>query len=263
VAEAAELRREVVNNACELMVTAGRCGPAPEIIDEPGFVRVKTGIPARLLNGVLRTNLTEQEARAKAPETLRHFQECTTPMEWWVSEDMGPANLRQILEESGYKLLFMVPGMVLEDLQSREFDTSSKLEVAPVLGSNDLPTLEYLLTAFGLPEHIRSAYCRMIESTCNLESRLLHVIGKYEGEPVCCGAVYFGKKSAGIYTIGTLEAVRGQGFGRAVTEHLLAQAKQRGYDGAVLTSSEKGYRVYEKLGFREVTQIAHYAPAEG
>lgn len=72
--------------------------------------------------------------------------------------------------------------------------------------------------------------------------------------------IYYGSRCAGIYNIATVSEMRGRGYGTALTGHLLAQAKERGCDTAVLTSSKIGRSVYERLGFREVAEIDNYGP---
>ena len=49
-----------------------------------------------------------------------------------------------------------------------------------------------------------------------------------------------------------------KGVGMAVTLDPLYDAKDRGYKGGVLQSSEPGFKVYGKLGFKEDSKLNWY-----
>lgn len=76
-------------------------------------------------------------------------------------------------------------------------------------------------------------------------------IGEVAGEPVATG---YGELSpgggVGIFNIATIHRFRGRGFGSAVTARALADAAADGATWAWLQSTEDGYHVYERLGFR-------------
>jgi predicted GNAT family acetyltransferase len=56
----------------------------------------------------------------------------------------------------------------------------------------------------------------------------------------------------GIFNIATPEAERGKGYGAAITGWLVARALAAGARAAWLQSSESGFDVYRRLGFRVV-----------
>ena len=56
---------------------------------------------------------------------------------------------------------------------------------------------------------------------------------------------------AGIYNVTTASDVRRRGFGAALTATAIAEGRERGFEVAVLGSSELGYGVYERMGFAE------------
>jgi ribosomal protein S18 acetylase RimI-like enzyme len=78
-------------------------------------------------------------------------------------------------------------------------------------------------------------------------------------EPVAAAALFVGAGVAGIYNVCTVPEARGRGIGRAVTAAALAHALARGLRLAVLGSSDMGYPVYRRLGFREVSRLRSYA----
>ncbi len=57
-------------------------------------------------------------------------------------------------------------------------------------------------------------------------------------------------KAAYILNIFTLPEWRGQGLGKQIFEHILQEAKNRGYKRISLHATEEGRAIYEKFGFR-------------
>jgi GNAT superfamily N-acetyltransferase len=56
---------------------------------------------------------------------------------------------------------------------------------------------------------------------------------------------------ASVYAVGAVPAARGKGIGAAITLRPLLEAREMGYRHAVLFSTEMGYRVYQRIGFRD------------
>ena len=87
------------------------------------------------------------------------------------------------------------------------------------------------------------------------EGRLL--LAEYEGQLVGCVALH--KLEPGICEMKRLylrPTVRGKGLGRALAEHLIAEARQIGYKRMRLDTVEPSMKdavgMYRKLGFREI-----------
>ena len=83
-------------------------------------------------------------------------------------------------------------------------------------------------------------------------------IALLDGVPVAAAALFVAAGVAGIYNVATVPEARGRGIGRAVTAAALAEAVARGERTAVLGSSELGYPVYRRLGFRDVSRLRSY-----
>jgi GNAT superfamily N-acetyltransferase len=56
-------------------------------------------------------------------------------------------------------------------------------------------------------------------------------------------------RDCGIYAVGTVPEWRRRGFGRALVEHVLADARRRGARTTTLQSTRMGQRLYESLGY--------------
>jgi GNAT superfamily N-acetyltransferase len=96
------------------------------------------------------------------------------------------------------------------------------------------------------------AFAREIPLRLPHEPVPLRWVGRVDGRPVATSRVSIGGGAAGLYAILTLPSHRGRGFGRAMTLAALRAAAGLGYRIGVLQSSDLGYSVYQRLGFRQL-----------
>jgi len=83
-----------------------------------------------------------------------------------------------------------------------------------------------------------------------------------DGKPVATSSMVIGGGVAGIYNVATLPEARSQGIGAILTAAPLAEAKQMGYRAGILQSSDMGFKVYQKLGFKHLCQIEYFQHGE-
>lgn len=73
-----------------------------------------------------------------------------------------------------------------------------------------------------------------------------------EGKPLGCGVFIRSGDHVGIYTMATQPDQQGRGVGRAVLETAMAHYQDLGVTRFTLGATEKGYPLYEKVGFEVV-----------
>ena len=83
-------------------------------------------------------------------------------------------------------------------------------------------------------------------------------LGLLHGQPVATSNVFLGAGVPGIQMVATLPEARGKSIGAALTLQPLIDARQIGYKAGILQSSDMGYSVYKRLGFRHVCQMEHF-----
>jgi ribosomal protein S18 acetylase RimI-like enzyme len=88
-----------------------------------------------------------------------------------------------------------------------------------------------------------------------------HYLGYVDGEPVTTSSVFLAEGVAGIQFVATLPKARGRGLGGAMTLASLYDARDLGHRAGVLQSSEMGYKVYLRLGFKQVSWVDYYFKA--
>lgn len=81
----------------------------------------------------------------------------------------------------------------------------------------------------------------------------VHVLGVHEGGQLAVGGMaYDAEDTAGIYLVATATAARGRRLATELMRGMLIHARARGRIAAVLQSTEMGYGVYRRLGFRDL-----------
>ncbi|GID32228.1 GNAT family N-acetyltransferase [Paractinoplanes brasiliensis] len=111
--------------------------------------------------------------------------------------------------------------------------------------------LEILSAGFGFAESISAmvmpkAIFEAPWATCYL--------AEADGVPVAIGLGIHTGDHVGVFNITTVSSHRRRGYGRALTERVVADGAACGARTAYLQPSEEAFRLYESLGFRVVEQ---------
>ena len=80
-----------------------------------------------------------------------------------------------------------------------------------------------------------------------------------DGKPVSKALLNLDAGSAGIHGVATKPEARGKGLARILTLNALHTARESGYRIAMLHSSPMARSLYEKIGFRQVSEVRVYA----
>jgi ribosomal protein S18 acetylase RimI-like enzyme len=89
-------------------------------------------------------------------------------------------------------------------------------------------------------------------------------IGYVGDTPVTIAMVSASDGCCGFYSVGTLPGYRRMGYAETVMREANRQMKERlQLDSCVLQSTTAGRRLYEQMGFREVTRFSVFRSAPG
>lgn len=115
-----------------------------------------------------------------------------------------------------------------------------------------------MVCGFPFPEFAEAPFLDLLTHAGFGEQMPLRLyIGWLEGQPVATSMLLLGAGVAGIYCIATIPEARRKGIGTAMTLAPLRDARELGYRLGVLGSSEMGFGVYHRIGFREVCRRGH------
>lgn len=94
-------------------------------------------------------------------------------------------------------------------------------------------------------------YFSWIASILTDDDPIEYYVGYVNGKPVVRGlSCYFGQV-AGLHWLSTAPDEQRKGYGTAMQQYHLKRAKELGYHIAVLQASSEGYRLYQRLGYKE------------
>ncbi len=214
-------------------------------------------------NVVLAARFTEADADRRIAEIAPAYAGGDTGFVWWVGPSDTPSDLGARLAAAGLSLEGRAPAMaaILADVPLDEAPPA-ELEIVPV---TDAATLADFLTvleadwlewtggvATAIQRRALEAFAREVPKRLASEPVPLRWVGRVDGRTVAISRLSIGAGVAGLYAILTLPSHRGRGFGRAMTLAALRAAASLGFKISTLQSSDLGYPVYRRLGFREL-----------
>ncbi len=236
--------------------------PQAEVYDGPDMLCTITDIPYSVCNSVFRAQLEPDNIDAAIRSTIAHGRSRHVDRRWWVGPSTRPTNLWKYLEAHGYRKVGISLGMAADLLALNE-----NLQAPPGLTieqvSDDETLVQWCHTlgvGFEWPDFMEDAWLDFNRSVgLGAQLPFRHYLGRLEGEPVATSSLFLGVGIAGIYDVVTLPEARRQGIGAAITLAPLREARALGYRVGILQSSEMGFSVYQKVGFRECCKISMYA----
>jgi len=162
--------------------------------------------------------------------------------------------IEEELRRRGFTVVVRRPAMVLYPLRAPVPGPAGEVEVREVETDEDLASFQAVQgEVFDMSPAVVEAFLprRAVETP---GIRLF--LASYAG--VACGAAAttLSEHGAGIVGVGTLKAYRHRGVGRAVTAAAVAWGAERGADLAWLYPSAMAQRMYERLGFATLDDVA-------
>ena len=249
----------IEENGLALSRAFGR-SPLVDLHEDDGLIWFETGVPFATFNGVVRTRLSPDEARDRVGRLVEHFRSQSLPMHWLVSESSRPANLEDLLEGQGLCLASRQAAMAADlDAIDDEQPGLPGVEIQAVDNGTGLEAWHLVLAAgFELPGFVAQAFADLYRWCLTQPLPLYHYVAWLEGEPVACSTLFLAGGVAGLHNVVTLPRARRRGIGTAITLAPLLRARDMGYRVAVLSSSQRGYDLYHRLGFEEYFQESTY-----
>jgi GNAT superfamily N-acetyltransferase len=235
--------------------------PRAEVYDGPDMLWMVTDIPSSMFNKVFRAQLASDNVDAVIEAVIARCRSRNVPLAWHVGPATRPANLGQYLEAYGFTHTSEAPGMAVDLLALNE-----GLQEPPGLlieRAADVETLKQFCyvfkVGFGWPDFVEDAWLDLFTNVgLGEQGPMRHYLGRLKGEPVVTMSLSLGASVAGIYCTATVLDARRQGIGTAMTLALLREARGLGYRVGILQSSQMGFSVYHKVGFREYCKQGSY-----
>jgi ribosomal protein S18 acetylase RimI-like enzyme len=246
-------------NLCDLFRHFSRSNPA-EHFENNQFTRWYMALPHPWFNGVLSSNLPKDDDSSFIAETIRYFRhKGVNTFTWWLEPHLKPSNWESVLSSYGFGFSNDTPGMAVDLHELNEsMPTMAGFEIREVKDEESLRSwVSVFVNGYGRPPDWESPTFDLCMQL-GLDFPFRNYLGYLHREPVSTSTLFYGGGAAGIYCVATLPRARGTGIGAAMTITPLQTAREMGYRVGVLQSSEMGFNLYKKLGFRHLCQIENF-----
>jgi len=227
--------------------------PRGNIYRNKNVLKHETEIPGPAWSGILMSHCTDDEVDALIEKHKEYFHsKGHSGFSWHVWPSTNPKDMSNRLEDHGFSKIASEPLMSIDLHDLPEQKEIPGLEIRPVRSEEEMKIFnEVAATQFHLGEN---AFKKIYEIECSLgfeedSPRQLYVAYQ-DGVPVSTNLMVLDNDVAGWYLIVTHPDYCRRGFGSAVTLAPLYDAKERGYNVGVLQSTDVGYKVYSRLGFK-------------
>lgn len=231
-----------------------------QFYEGPTFIRWHTPVPHPWFSGVLSVQPARANEEQVIQENLAYFKAHHVPIfTWWLEPQLQVTAWAGQLLPQGFGYDANTPGMAV-DLAALppSLPQPDELLIKPVDNLEALQTwTRIFIKGYQIPEAAFQPFFELLAGL-GLDLPLRHYLGYLHDQPVATASLFLGAGVAGIYNVATLAEARGQGIGAALTLKPLYEARQMGYHAAVLQSSDMGYRVYQRLGFRKLCVMDHF-----
>ena len=233
-----------------------------EIREFPGVSIASADVTFQMFNAAFLSAPVPTEAdlarRIMLPSV--HFDARGLEWAYWVCDDWLESRPRRrsrhIFERHGLRHSVDLPGMVAE----RILPAVKPLPTLEIRRVGDPATRDAFCAIGSICFHVPVPWFREVFDHDSVWDRFIAWVGYMDGEPVSTTATVIGAGAVGGYNVATMPEHQMRGYGETVMRHAVAEAQRRhGIDRTILQSTPAGHRLYQRMGFRTVTNIAVYA----
>jgi ribosomal protein S18 acetylase RimI-like enzyme len=177
-------------------------------------------------------------------------------------KSLDSENINKLLLDNGFKLKNSSYGMVIDNLDERNFDYTleDNIKIKYSDTENILKDIKSVFVdAF---DYVESDYDRKFgfldKFRLNSDDNKINAYVIYENGEAVSTAAFYAYDKFSIENVGTIKSARGKGYAALMLKFILNEAKKLGYNEACLVSSEAALSVYKKLGFKEIIKNNTY-----
>jgi ribosomal protein S18 acetylase RimI-like enzyme len=232
-----------------------------EIRVTDGVEIVYSGLDYGVFNMALlaRPVSNERDLAAMLATAGRFYHERKSRWSFWLCEDLlDPAarrHSREIFNDAGMRAISHAPGMLAQALPAPSRPLP-EIECRAVTDPDSRAAFGGLtVSCFEIPLAVARA---VYEPQSAWQGAYRGYVGMVNGTAVSIVALVRAGGALGVYSLGTVPAYRHRGYGEALLRAAIAREKTDKTEPLVLESTDAGYRLYRRIGFRDVTNFTVY-----
>jgi GNAT superfamily N-acetyltransferase len=249
----------VADNLLQALRFFGHSRASSEIQDLPGVSLIFCGLNYAAFNAALLARPVEgngQELSRLIQLSAQRFDSRNLRWTCWVCDDyLSRPALRdadRIFNRYGLRPLTQAPGMYARKLLT-PYHKLPSVEVRPVTDAITRKAFaEIMSVAFEIPQAVCSA---VYGSEFAWTGGLKGYVGFLNGKAITTAAAMLTGGVVGLYSVATLPAFRRLGYAEAIMRRVIEEARA---EGTVLQSTRSGLSLYERMGYRMVTNFNVY-----
>ncbi len=246
----------VVANLRLAMSLYARATPEGRIHQEAGMTLVSSGVRYGVFNAAIPTAPLDDLSRLAAILDFAGgwYARLGVPWSCWLCDDLLARSVRSrardALGRAGLHESTRHPGMIAQALRPQRRPLPA-LDMRPL---EDAATRRDFCDVTSVAFHVPLAVARQVYGEEALwREGFRGWVGYFEGAAVSTIATASAEGAVGVYSVATLPLFRRRGFAEAMMRHALAGAGR-----SVLQTTEAGRSLYERLGYKRVTNIGVY-----
>ncbi|MCU1275067.1 MAG: GCN5-related N-acetyltransferase, partial [Bryobacterales bacterium] len=236
--------------------------PTGELREVSGVTIAAAGVAFQMFNAAFLSEPVEGERELdKRIMTAKvHFGARGLNWSYWVCKDWLDNKARRKITDTfkrnGLYLATVLPGMLAEKLAAPE-QPLPRLKVRAVSDKATWSAFCHIgAICFNVP---LQWFQEVFESPQVWQDGFGCYVGYSDGVPVSTAATVMASGAVGVYNVATIPSHQRRGFGEAVMRYALDRARERyGIERTILQSTAQGFRLYRRMGYSVVTDVAVY-----
>jgi GNAT superfamily N-acetyltransferase len=227
-----------------------------------GGVAMFSGIDYGVFNiSLLTSEVTEKDPlERRLAEIGRFFKSRTLRWSFWLCEDLLDTATRkrerQVFTSFGMRAISHPPGMLAPALLP-PLRVLPEIECRPVTDAATRSAFgDITATSFEIPYMISKAVYSREEAW---HGAYQGYVAYVDGRAVAICALVAEAGVIGVYSLATMPDYRRRGYGEALLRKASSMVAERtGLQSLCLQSTEAGYELYKRMGFRDATRFTVY-----
>ena len=254
--------RTVEENLRESFRVLASSRPTGDVREAPGVTIASAGVTFQMFNAAFLSGPVEgeRELDRRIVTAQVHFGARDLGWSYWVCEDWLDKKARRRVSDTfkkrGLYLATVLPGMLAEKLAS----PVRQLPALEVIAVADHATWTHFCQIGALCFNVPLVWFQEVFDDPKVwKNGFAGYVGYFNGEPVSTAATVVAGGAVGVYNVATIPDRQRRGCGEAVMRYALRHAReQHGIERTVLQSTSQGLRLYQRMGYSVVTNVAVY-----
>ena len=199
---------------------------------------------------------------AEIHHALGYFKQNELAYCIWISAENLNEKVLAIFDKLGVKQQNLEPGMALDLSMYRPVEHPLHPHAAIIEDAQTLAEYAQVIAANWTPpdQNVIAYFQKTSDQYLDKTNQTILLVYRHHCQVVSTIEMFpSDAQTIGLYSLATLAAHRGKGIGTALLTFALNLAKNLGYQTAILQASEDGIGIYQKYGFKAVSNFFEFA----